>query len=256
MIKSLSSKKVEVSVCMATYNGDKYVKEQIDSILSQIGKQDELIVVDDHSTDATVEIINSFDDSRIFLVKNDINLGVNKSFEKAIALSKGEYIFLSDQDDIWTPKRVSFMRNALDESCCHLVSTNFTLVDSDGEIIACQQPYQLSADSSKSYAKNLSKIFFGGISYYGCAMSFKRELLDYIIPFPNYIESHDLWIACASNILRSNVHLENHSLLHRIHGNNASVLSRPLLAKVWSRILILISVLQLINRVYRNDKAK
>ena len=90
-----------ISIAMTTYNGEKYLREQLDSILNQTYKDFELIICDDCSTDSTVQIIKSYIDPRIKLFINEKNLGFKKNFEKAIKLCTGEYIALSDQDDIW-----------------------------------------------------------------------------------------------------------------------------------------------------------
>ena len=89
-----------ISVCMATYNGEKYIQEQIDSILCQLSKDDELVISDDHSTDATCDIIKSYNDRRIKLFLNELAKGVTHNFENALLHSKGDIIFLADQDDV------------------------------------------------------------------------------------------------------------------------------------------------------------
>ena len=92
-----------ISIAMTSYNGEKYIREQLDSILTQTYGNFELIICDDRSKDSTVEIIKDYciKDSRIKLYVNEKNLGFKKNFEKAISLCKGEYIALSDQDDIY-----------------------------------------------------------------------------------------------------------------------------------------------------------
>ena len=100
-----------ISVCMATHNGGKYIKEQIDSILVQISNEDELIISDDSSTDDTVEIIKKIKDKRIKLFENNKFFSPNLNFENALLHSKGDIIFLSDQDDIWKKDKVKIMGN-------------------------------------------------------------------------------------------------------------------------------------------------
>ena len=89
------------SVCMATYNGEKYIAAQIISILAQIGPDDELIISDDGSTDKTVEIIKTFRDPRIKLYQDHVFRDPIKNFQHALTKSSGRYIFLADQDDVW-----------------------------------------------------------------------------------------------------------------------------------------------------------
>lgn len=238
-----------ISVCMATYNGAKLLHDQLDSILSQISDNDEIIVVDDASTDNSVEILRSYRDERIKIYLNSKNMGVNKSFERAITLSEGKYIFLSDQDDVWCPGRMKIMREALDTSNVLLVSTLFSCIDGEGNTCSVISPMLYSLDSNR-YIRNILGIFLNRRSYYGCAMAFRCELKKIILPFPFYIESHDLWIAFTANICRSNLHLEYCSLLHRVHGKNASIIKRNIIRKINSRIIFLISIIHLYLRKY------
>ena len=95
---------MKLSVAVCTFNGEKYISEQLNSIINQTLAVNEIIICDDQSSDSTIEIINSFIEKYPTLIKlyqNKINLNVNKNFEKAITLSTGDYIFLSDQDDVW-----------------------------------------------------------------------------------------------------------------------------------------------------------
>ncbi len=238
-----------ISVCMATYNGARFLHDQLDSILSQIADNDEIIVVDDASTDNSVEILKSYKDERIKIYLNSRNVGVNKSFERAITLSGGKYIFLSDQDDIWCPGRMKTMRDALDISNVLLVSTLFSCIDRDGNTCTTLSPMLHSLDSNR-YIRNIFGIFLNKRSYYGCAMAFRYELKKIILPFPSYMESHDLWIAFAANICYSNLHLEYCSLLHKVHGENASIIKRNIIKKINSRIIFLISIIHLYLRKY------
>src|ERR1700748_3070750 len=97
------SKQPLVSVAMCTYNGEKYIRQQLDSILNQTWRNLEIVIVDDGSSDDTFAIISEYaeKDSRIKCFKNEVNLGFNKNFEHAVELTTGDYIAISDQDDIW-----------------------------------------------------------------------------------------------------------------------------------------------------------
>src|SRR5690348_15623759 len=98
---------MRVSVCMAVHNGARFLRPQVDSILSQLRQSDELVVVDDASTDASPAILESVRDARLRLLRNAENLGVLRSFEKALRRASGEIIFLSDHDDIWLPGKLA-----------------------------------------------------------------------------------------------------------------------------------------------------
>lgn len=240
---------MKISVCIATYNGAKYLREQLDSILFQLNKNDEVIIIDDCSSDETVDLIKSYRDNRIKLYVNNENRGVNFTFEKAISLTEGDYIFLSDQDDIWTVGRLNLMLSNLEQSRALLLSSNFTSIDAEGK------PYngysnRVTSATSKAYISNVKDIYIGKLNYFGCTMAFSKKMKNIILPFPSYLESHDLWIAIAANMAHSNVHLDDITLLHRVHGQNVSINKRPLHKKIWSRVLFSISIIHLLKRIY------
>lgn len=237
----------KISVCMACYNGALYIEEQIATILPQIGKEDELIIIDDCSTDETGKIVSGMQDDRIRYMRNSSNLGVNRSFEKAIGMAKNEYIFMADQDDLWTEGRVTRMLEELQKGKL-LVSGNSVAIDASGEKTDYDLGALYEADSEK-YGKNILRIFTGRAYYYGCAMAFHRKLKKLILPFPAYVESHDLWIAMAANLLKSNAHVEEAVLKRRIHGKNASVLKRKLTEKLYSRWIFVKTYVVLLRRL-------
>jgi glycosyltransferase involved in cell wall biosynthesis len=239
---------MNVSVCLASYNGEKYLEEQLKSIINQLNVDDEIIIVDDFSNDSTVKVINSFKDEKIKIFINEVNKGHVYSFGKAISLATKDIIFMSDQDDIWLEGRVDFMKEKLINSEAMLVSSNSNFVDSDGKVIDFEID-GVHSECSNKYFKNIIDIIVGKTNYYGCTMVLKKELKELILPIPSYVESHDLWIAIAANISKSNRHLNNSTLLRRIHGENASVLKRKLIPKLWSRVIFAISTIHL---VYRN----
>ena len=241
--------RAKISVCMACYNGASYIEEQIASILSQLEQEDELIIIDDGSIDATSEIVLGVNDPRIQFLTNETNLGVNQTFEKAIKMATGEYIFMADQDDIWTEGRLNLMLEPLEKGYL-LVSGNSTFIGASGEKIDFHLG-DLYAEDSDRYSKNIMRIFTGHAYYYGCAMAFRRELCKVIFPFPLYIESHDLWIAMAANLLKSNFHLQEIVLKRRIHGKNASVVNRKLNEKLYARCIFIKSFGSLLWRTKR-----
>lgn len=237
----------EISVCMATYNGEKFLKEQIDSILVQLQSNDELVIVDDCSTDSTKSIIESYSDKRIKVFYNEHNVGVNRNFEKAITYSKNKYIFLADQDDIWVPKRANNMYLELLKSKVFVVTGNMIFVDENGEKQVSTLKRINDADSMKKY-KNIGQIFSGKSAYFGCAMAFSRDLCGIILPFPSYIESHDIWIAMAGILLNGNHHYSSDVLFRRIHKNNVSLVHRKLHKMIYSRIIFIRQMIELRSR--------
>ena len=168
-----------ISVCMATYNGEKYVVRQLQSILDQLAADDEVILVDDCSKDRTVEVVRQMNNSRIAIYVNDRNRREVQSFSRAISLARHETIFLSDQDDIWLPGRVELMQKALQGAL--LATANFDWVDQDERPVSIAHDGVLAQDSNR-HIKNMADIFVGKTTYFGCAMAFRRELVSLILP--------------------------------------------------------------------------
>lgn len=193
-----------ISVCMASYNGEKYIKDQITSILSQLDNNDELIISDDGSTDDTLNIINKLKelDSRIILLnhtKPDWIANIKKSrnfyyttynFENALKHTKGDYIFLADQDDLWNPRKIELTLPLLDQH--QIVMSNYAIIDTDG-IVLKEKFLDKSPISNRSLFYNVLKS-----KYLGCTMAFTRNILEKVLPFPQGVIAHDLWIGCLN----------------------------------------------------------
>jgi len=224
------------SICMASYNGSPFIAKQIASILPQLQDGDELIVVDDSSKDDTLQIVRSFDDPRIKLHSNSANQRHVKTFSRAMSLAGNELIFLCDQDDIWEMDRLDiFEEKFLEFPEVQLITSNFYCIDDNDQPVE-HKLNKVSASTSFNYKSNIIRILRGDIGYYGCAMAFRKDLLPVILPVPDYVEAHDLWIAMAANLLRSNLHIEEKTLAHRIHHSNTSNLNRSLIKKLDARI--------------------
>jgi glycosyltransferase involved in cell wall biosynthesis len=235
---------MDISVCMATYNGEKYIEEQLKSILPQIGINDEVIIVDDCSTDNTVNIIREINDTRIKLFQNDRNRKHVYTFAKAIEIAKNDLIFLSDQDDIWEKDRVEIFKNYFRINEVLLISSNFSLFSKKD---SKSMDYPLRKDDSNKNYKNILGILLGKRAYFGCAMSFRKELKEIILPIPQYVESHDLWIAIAANLLKSNMHIEEITLSRRIHENNLSNPNRRFIKKIKTRLNFMLRAIYDLN---------
>jgi glycosyltransferase involved in cell wall biosynthesis len=239
-----------VSICMATYNGSAFIEEQVKSILEQLASTDELVLVDDGSSDHTVDVLERLQDGRIVIHRNGANRGHVYSFQKAIALSRHPIIVLADQDDRWLGGRLTLLIAALETSGAMVVSSNSDYMDTHGRPIH-HHVHRLWARDSRRYVRNILRIFVGKSGYWGCAMAFRRELLPLILPMPRFVESHDLWIALASNLIGSNAHVERSTIVRRIHGQNASLARRSVVKKLRSRAIFLWSLGVLLSR-YRH----
>ena len=180
----------KVSVVLASYNGEKYIKKQIESIMPQLELDDELIVSDDGSKDKTKEIVLELakSDSRIKLVDGPKN-GYNKNFENAIKYAKNEFVFISDQDDEWLPNKVEKVLKEFDEKTNCIRHDCVVIDDNDNVLI---ESYNTERGANLSYKKNFYKNTFTG-----CCMAVRREWLMKLLPFPENIY-YDAWIGILS----------------------------------------------------------
>lgn len=202
-----------VSVCMATKNGATFLREQLDSILKQLRPEDEIVISDDCSGDDTLTVIRTFQDSRIRLLENTSVKGIAKNFEASLNASRGDYIFLADQDDVWLPGKVDKMKLAMAEY--DLVMSDCQLVD-DSLRVQQRSFYQINK-SGKGFLRNLLRN-----SYMGCCMAFTRELKNRALPFPSDIPMHDIWIGLIGEVYFKVYFMTEVLVLHRRHGLNAS----------------------------------
>lgn len=203
---------MKVSVCIATYNGAKYIKAQLESILCQIQNDDEVIISDDGSTDLTIQIIESFKDNRIKVFKNSFH-NYNKNFEFALSKAQGDYIFLSDQDDIWLPSKYATMCEAL--SKYDLVDSDCYIVDADLQIK--RNSFFTTNNKRSGFWRNLFKN-----NYLGCCMAFRQNILQKALPFPPNTICHDGWIGIVGDAFGKTLFIDDKLLYYRRHSSNAS----------------------------------
>lgn len=212
-----------ISVCMACRNGEKFIGKQIQSILSQLDKADELVISDDNSTDNTVSIIESFKDERIKLFKHETPIIKQKlgrsfyyataNFENALKQASGDFIFLSDHDDIWTEDKVKDCLNELQKA--DFVQTNFSLINENDEIT--NQKFLTFNPIEHGLLKTLwiSKM-------QGCTMAFRREVLEKALPFPKKLMLHDAWLGLIAKKHFSTAFIDKPLLMYRRTGSNVS----------------------------------
>ena len=207
-----------ISVCMATYNGEEFVQEQLSSVLSQLAENDEVIIVDDCSSDGTVQIIRSYADARIQLRVNKNNIGPIRSFEKAICLSKGDYIFLSDQDDVWLPNKVLRVEKVFKNCSSSLIIHDASVTDAKLNVVSSSW----NRFNHNYFGRTIPSTIFKN-SYTGSMMAFNREILPEILPFPQQIVMHDWWIAlCCIKNKRKITTLSDKLMLYRRHLGNVT----------------------------------
>ncbi len=202
---------MKISVCMAVYNGEKYIKEQIDSILPQLGLEDELIISDDGSKDNTLEIIGSYKDKRIKLLHSN-GKNIIKNFENALQHANGAYIFLSDQDDIWHEDKVKVSVKHLEE-----YDLVFSELEVFSEDINNTKRFYQDKGRKTGILKNIIKNH-----YIGATMAFRRDILMRALPFPKGIYMHDIWLAMIAEIKGKTFFIEEPLIYYRRHSENAS----------------------------------
>jgi glycosyltransferase involved in cell wall biosynthesis len=212
---------------MATYNGEKFIAQQISSILCQLGKRDELIVSDDGSTDATCAIVKSFQDARINLIYSPNPGSPVRNFEHAIRHARGDHIFLADQDDIWEPHKLHVQSGLLDNF--DLVVSDCCLIDAEGNPLA--DSFFMLRGSGPGFWKNIYKNTF-----LGCCLAFRSTLLKKIVPFPAGIAMHDIWIGLIAELYGTTYFCSDKLVRYRRHDNTLTQTGSKSALSVWRQI--------------------
>lgn len=221
------------SIAMATFNGASFLKKQLDSLAGQRCAPRELVVCDDRSVDATIEILESFATLAPFpvrIVVNDERLGYKANFMKAASLCTGSVIAFCDQDDIWESEKICALAEAFRDVECLVVSHDFSVLFMDGR------------QAIPSYFERLEQGGFSrAVGIKGCTMAFRRELIEHT-GWPKAASgwSHDAWIALIATALNRRAYIDRPLIKHRIHGSNASgwLVGRTGIARLISRINI------------------
>jgi len=202
-----------ISVCMGTYNGEKYIRDQIQSILSQLAENDEIIISDDSSTDQTISIIEEFEDSRIKLFKSNTYRSPIYNLENALNNAKGNFIFLADQDDVWLPDKIK-------QTIIHIRKNNVVMSDAS----LCDESLNIKSatlDSWRTYHPGFISNLIRP-RYLGCCMAFDKRVLEQILPFPTNLKAHDVWIGLMAEFNGGLTYLPIPLIKYRRHENNFS----------------------------------
>lgn len=227
------NKELKISVAMCTYNGEAFLKDQLDSIHAQTFPLSELVVCDDCSKDRTLEILHAFKEScnfPVIIIANTENVGVNKNFENAIAHCSGEFIALADQDDIWQPIKIEEIVNVFqDNPDCGYVFSNADLVNEDGETLCCNlwQSIRFTQKRYRRYASGdqLKVMLRDGNFVYGTTMAFRSVYKPILLPIESqsYACTHDTWISVIlSGIGADGVAVSKSLVKYRQHARQLS----------------------------------
>ncbi len=200
---------------MAVYNGRRWLPAQLSSIRTQLAAGDEIVVVDVGSTDGTPDDLRALGDPRLRLLSNPRNLGVRASFERALRACRGEFIFLSDQDDVWLPGKVQTLTAALADGAL-LALSDASVIDADGREV--ERSFMARRGGFRgSLAATLVRN-----RYLGCTMALRRELLDLALPIPERVPMHDMWIGALATMHGRVAYIDRALMQYRRHGGNVS----------------------------------
>lgn len=235
-----------VSVVMATYNGENFIEEQLSSILNQSRKVDEIVIVDDASSDKTVSIIETFAETleaeygnakaenastKVKLIVHPVNAGYKNTFLEAVSLCTGDVIFLSDQDDFWEKDKVKTMISLMEKQPEILVmNTNYTLMDQEGNSLE----EGIKNGRRTKYKSNLTRVGTKAIMAYnlsmGCTMAFRKEIKEMLLKDMDFLQKsylpHDWMVNLYGSMKQGLFYLNKPLIRYRLHGNNTIGLNR------------------------------
>jgi len=227
-------KKEKISIALATYNGAKFLRLQLDSIFQQTYRPLEVFAVDDRSTDGTIEILAEY--SRNYPLRyivNESRLGFVKNFERTLSLCEGTYIALADQDDVWLPKKIETLVSSIGKSS--LVCTDVSLIDENGVIFveSLQRKLHIPVPGEKNQFYTLAFLDY----IRGCTCLFRRELLLKALPIPDDAMSHDWWLGMWATRMQGIRYLPEALTFYRQQSTNTCGVPRLWRADVLIRYL-------------------
>lgn len=216
-------KEETIDVLMATYNGEKYLKQQIESILNQTYKNINLIISDDCSKDTTVQILREYEkkDSRVKVYVQEQNLGYIKNFEFLLTKVQNDIYMLSDQDDVWKPNKIENTYNRLKEEEADFVFTDLEVVDTNlKQIYPSFNDFMKLTRKIKKYNGYERQYLYNCVT--GCTIMSKKQFIEKILPLPaksKYLV-HDMWMGLIVSIYGKVAYLDEKTIYYRQHGNN------------------------------------
>lgn len=218
-------KKPTVAILMSTYNGEKYLREQLDSIFAQEEVNIKLFVRDDGSSDTTLEILNEYDG---ITVMAENNIGCEESFKKLLYLPiEADYYAFADQDDVWHTRKLITAINILSTTDAELYVCNLMLADADMNL---EKPLFSKRDIDRIDYK-FKNYVLGNL--HGCVQVWSTRLHNIIQSYvPLIMYGHDAWVNAIANMVFSTYIDENCYINYRLHGNNTSGLARNNVQKI------------------------
>ena len=231
-----------ISIALATYNGEKFIREQIDSILCQLSSDDEIIVSDDGSTDGTIVIINCIGDKRIRIIEGPRKHSPTFNFENALKEAKGNYIFLADQDDVWKTNKVEVCMKWLQKYDCVVSDAEVT----DSNLNPLYPSLYAIMQVRQGHIYNT--VWKNG--YTGCCMAFRRNILEASLPFPKDIPMHDIWIGNVAAYKYNVNFIPDKLILFRRHKETISCNGKGSKYSIWQQMKFRWSIIKNIANLY------
>ena len=225
-----------ISVCIATYNGERFIREQIESIVCQLSPTDEIVVSDDGSTDNTLDIVKAIGDKRIRIIEGSRKHSPTLNFECALKAAKGDYIFLADQDDVWKPNKVEVCMKWLQKYYC--VVSDAEVTDSSLNTLFPSLYRLLGVIQGKLY----NTLWKNG--YTGCCMAFRRNVLEASLPFPKNIPMHDIWIGNVAAYKYNVKFISDKLIFFRRHKDTISCNGKGSKFSWWQQLLFRINTIK------------
>jgi len=244
-----------VSIALCTYNGEEYLREQLDTLVNQTYPNIEIIAVDDCSSDSTVEILDEYSKKvpNFQYYINDKNLGFTKNYEKAISLCNGEYIAIADQDDIWDLNKITLLKEHIGNNI--LIYAKSLMVNSNGESLG-----YTSMHNRIPYSGNDPRITTFISLIWGHNMLFRKDLIAKIFPLNSNIKYYDWFISITSLNYGTVLYFDEILVYRRVHENNATTnihLSKAEYLseiKIWLKSILEIKDLRYIEWFQKMDK--
>lgn len=228
-----------VSVALAVYNGEKYLAEQVESILSQTYSDIELVMTDDNSTDGSWKLMTqlSAKDRRIRIYHNEKNLGFQHNFQYAISLCKGDFVALSDQDDVWMPNHLELLLKNIGDK--PLACGNNVFIDEEGKSLGISLKWQESLDwIPEDSMKMFRSIMLFRNPFQGATMLLRRNFLDIAMPILDSAPYHDTWLASMACFCGGISYVDEPLLKYRRTANSVTGLRVKRKSKLYKLLFV------------------
>lgn len=235
------------SVALAVFNGAEFLPQQLESLIANLRPGDEIVAVDDVSTDDSVAILESCPWPDLKIIRHDKNQGVFATFETALKATKNDIVFLCDQDDVWLPgKRDAFVREFEADADCKAIVSDVEIIDGKGTVLL--ESFMATRDGFKGDPLST----FSRNRFLGCAMAIHRSILDLSLPVPRVVPMHDMWFGIMAGLSGNVRYIDKVLMQYRRHGANTSIgRTGNALQIMWRRIRLSVGLLIRAPRIAR-----